>query len=102
MPSTVSSSVVMVLDSSTVITPSLPTIFIASALDGHRVRARCNRLDAFAENCLRHNGGGGGPIAGNVRGLRRNLAHHLRAHVLKRVLQLDLLRDRDTVFGDRG
>src|SRR5947209_11701661 len=32
MPSTVSSSVTMVLDSSTVITPSLPTFFIASAM----------------------------------------------------------------------
>ena len=32
MPSTVCSSVVMVLDSSTVITPSLPTFFIASAM----------------------------------------------------------------------
>src|SRR6266545_3634338 len=32
MPSTVSSSVVMVLDSSTVITPSLPTFFMASAM----------------------------------------------------------------------
>src|SRR6266852_337506 len=32
MPSTVCSSVVMVFDSSTVITPSLPTFFIASAM----------------------------------------------------------------------
>src|ERR1700728_2288814 len=32
MPSTVLSSVTMVLDSSTVITPSLPTFFIASAM----------------------------------------------------------------------
>ncbi len=32
MPSTVSSSVDMVLDSSTVMTPSLPTFFMASAM----------------------------------------------------------------------
>src|ERR1700677_2828655 len=32
MPSTVTSSVSMVLDSSTVMTPSLPTFFIASAM----------------------------------------------------------------------
>ena len=39
MPSTVSSSVVMVLDSSTVITPSLPTFFIASAMTSPMVES---------------------------------------------------------------
>ena len=144
MPSTVSSSVTMVFDSSTVMTPSLPTFFIASAMmlpmvasllaemvptwaimspetgfesflhffddrfDGlldaalqrHRVGAGGNRLHAFAEDRLRQNGRGGGAVAGHVAGLRSNFAHHLRAHVLERILQLDFFRDRDTVFGD--
>ena len=33
--------------------------------------------------------------------LRGDLAHHLRAHVLEAVLELDLLGDGDAVLGDR-
>src|ERR1043165_4347987 len=39
MPSTVCNSVVMVFDSSTVITPSLPTFFIASAMTSPMVES---------------------------------------------------------------
>src|SRR4029453_14758769 len=35
-------------------------------------------------------------------GLRGNLAHHLRAHVLKLVFELDLLGDGDAVLGHAG
>ena len=73
---------------------------IDAALDGHRIRARGHRLDAFAENRLRQNRRGGGAVAGNVGGLRRHFAHHLGAHVLERILQLDFFRDRHAVFGD--
>ena len=144
MPSTVCNSVVMVLDSSTVITPSLPTFFIASAmmspmvasllaeivptcaimspetgfdsflnffngdfdglldaaLDRHRIRSRGHCLDTLAENRLRQNGRRGGAVTGNIGGFRRNFAHHLRAHVFERILQLDFLGYRHTVFGD--
>ena len=34
--------------------------------------------------------------------LLRHLAHHLRAHVLERILEVDLLGDGHAVLGDRG
>ncbi len=43
--------------------------------------------------------GGGGAVAGHVVGLLGDLAHHLRAHVLELVLELDLLGDGDAVLG---
>src|SRR5512146_485643 len=39
-------------------------------------------------------------VAGVVRRLRSDFAHHLRAHVLEVVLELDLLGDGDAVLGD--
>src|SRR6185312_9524465 len=51
---------------------------------------------------LREHGGRGGTVAGLIGGVGRDLLHHLRAHVLELVLELDLLRDRDTVLGDGG
>src|SRR5215212_3145766 len=133
MPSTTSNSVSRLLASSTVMTPSLPTFFIASArnrpisavavgrdgadlgdllvrgnllgvllelFDGsldrevdaalqvHRVHAGGNRLGALLDDRLGENGGGGGAVTGEVRGLRGDFAHHLRAHVLKLVFEL--------------
>ena len=134
----------MVFDSSTVMTPSLPTFFIASAMvlpmvasplaemvptcaimspemvfecfftsattsfDGlldaalqrHRIRTGRNALHAFAVDALRQNGRGGGAVAGHIGGLGGHFAHHLRAHVLERILQLDFFRDGHAVFGD--
>ena len=71
-------------------------------LSVHRVRAGGDVLDALAIDRLREDGGGGGAVAGGVGGLRRDFAHHLRAHVLELVLELDLLGDGDAVLGDRG
>ena len=51
---------------------------------------------------LGENGGGGGAVAGDVGGLGSDLAHHLGAHVLELVLELDLLGDGDAVLGDAG
>ena len=51
--------------------------------------------------CGEH-GGGGGSVTGLVGRFRRDLAHHLRAHVLELVLELDLLGDGDAVLGDAG
>jgi hypothetical protein len=51
---------------------------------------------------LREHGRGGGAVARDVRRLRGDLAHHLGAHVLELVLELDLLGDRDAVLGDDG
>ena len=147
MPSTTSSSVSRLLASSTVITPSLPTFCIASAiilpidlsplaaieptwatsadsliflerfamsltasataeidaaLQIHRIHAGGDELRAFAHDRLGQNGRGRGAVAGGVVGLRGHLAHHLRAHVLELVVELDLLGDGDAVLGDAG
>ena len=51
---------------------------------------------------LGQQGGGGGTVAGHVVGLGGDLLHQLGAHVLKGVLQLDLLGDGNTVVGDKG
>ena len=71
-----------------------------AALQGHRIGAGRNGLHAFAEDGLRQNGRGGGAVAGHVGGLGSHFAHHLRAHVLERILQLDFLGDRHAVLGD--
>ena len=49
---------------------------------------------------LGEHGRRGGAVARDVGGLGGDLAHHLRAHVLELVLELDLLRDRHAVLGD--
>src|SRR5687768_12054310 len=72
-----------------------------AALDGHRVRAGRDVLEALAEDRLGEHGRRRGAVAGDVRGLRRDLLHHLGAHVLERIGELDLLGDGDTVLGDR-
>ena len=41
-------------------------------------------------------------VAGEIVGLRGDLTHHLRAHILKLVLEFDLLGDGDAVLGDAG
>ena len=72
-----------------------------AALDGHRVGAGGDVLEAFAEDRLREDRGGRRAVAGDVRRLGRDFLHHLRAHVLDRIRELDLLRDGDAVLGDR-
>src|SRR5262249_49147930 len=57
-------------------------------------------LHAFAEDRLRQHGRGGGAVTCNIGGLGSNLAHHLRAHVLERVLQLDFLCHGHAVLGN--
>ena len=59
-------------------------------------------LDPCVYHCLGQNGCGGGTVAGHVIGLGSHFLHQLRAHVLKSVCQLDLLRDGHTVIGDQG
>ena len=73
---------------------------VDAALDLHRVVTRGDHLGALADNRLRKHGGGGGAVARDVGGLRSDLAHHLGAHVLELVGELDLLGDRDAVLGD--
>jgi hypothetical protein len=45
-------------------------------------------------------GGRGRAVAGDVAGLGGDHVHELRAHVLKRLRELDLLADRHAVLGN--
>ena len=71
-----------------------------AALQGHRIGAGGNGLDAFAVDGLGQNGGGGGAVAGDVGSLGSDFADHLGAHVLEAVLQFDFFGDGDAVLGD--
>ena len=72
---------------------------VDAALQVHRVHAGGDRLQAFAHDRLGEHARRGGAVAGDVVGLLGGLAHHLRAHVLELVLELDLLGDGDAVLG---
>src|SRR5579862_95010 len=74
---------------------------VDAALDVHRVAARGDGLEAFADDRLRQHGRRGGAITSLVRCVGGNLLHHLRAHVLELVLQLDLLGDGHAVLRHR-
>src|SRR5256714_105231 len=73
---------------------------VDTALQIHRVHAGGNRLGAFTDDRSREHGCGGGAVAGRIRGLGGDFAHHLRAHVLELVVGLDLLGDGDAGLGD--
>src|SRR5262249_41772225 len=81
---------------------SRPDGRVDAALQLHRVRASGHVLDALAVDRLGENRRGRGAVAGDVGGLGGDLADHLGAHVLQRVLELDLLGDGHAVLGDRG
>src|SRR6267142_2069933 len=118
MPSTTSSSVSSDLASSTVMTPSLPTFFIASA---RNLPISVSPLEemvptwaissfevTFLEFLTRS-----ATTASTARSIPRfrsigfmpaasDFAHHLRAHVLELVVKLDFLGDGNTVLGNAG
>jgi hypothetical protein len=73
---------------------------VDATLQVHRVHAGGDGLGAFLDDRLGKHGRGCGAVAGEIAGLGRDLAHHLGAHVLELVLQLDLLGDGDAVLGD--
>ena len=145
MPSTISSSVSIDFASSTVMTPSLPTFCIASAIISPISRSllaeivptwaisalvetffetfsRLATTASTARSMPRLRSIGFMPAAtalvpsrtiawastvavvvpspARVAGPRGDLAHHLRAHVLEAVGELDLLGDGDAVLGD--
>ena len=74
---------------------------VDALLELHRVRAGRHVLEAFAVDRLGQHGRRGGAVAGEVAGLGRDFLDHLRAHVLDRIGQLDLLGNRHAVLGDR-
>ena len=71
-------------------------------LQAHRVGAGGHVAQALAHERLGQHGGGGGAVTGDVVGLGGDLLHQLGAHVLERVLELDLPGDGDAVVGDGG
>src|SRR5207302_13413 len=73
---------------------------VDTTLQIHRVHAGGNRFGAFTNDRSCQHGGGGGAVAGSVRRLGGDFAHHLCAHVLELVVELDLLGDGDA--GDAG
>ena len=73
---------------------------VDAALQVHRVHAGGDRPATLAHDGLRQHDRRRGAVAGDVVGLGRDLAHHLRAHVLELVGELDLLGDGHAVLGD--
>ncbi len=74
---------------------------VDAALERHGVTSGHNRFLALEEDRLGEDGGGGGPVAGHIRGLAGHLTHEARGHVLVLVPELDLLGDGHPVLGDR-
>src|SRR6185503_4193579 len=74
---------------------------LEAALQEHRVRTRCDVAKTLVDDRLREDDRRGRAITGDVVRLGRGLLEELRAHVLERVLELDLASDRDTVVGHR-
>jgi hypothetical protein len=75
--------------------------FVDAALQRHRIRTRGDSFYTLAKDGLRQHRRRGGAVTGNVAGLRRDFAHHLRAHVLHWILELNLFRDGHAIFGNR-
>ena len=72
-----------------------------AALERHRVGAGGDVLQALVHDRLAQDGGGRRAVTGDVVGLGGDLLGELRADVLERVVQLDVLGDRHAVVGDR-
>ncbi len=73
---------------------------IDAALERHRVDASGDVLEAFAENRLGQYRCRRGTVSSEVAGLGRDFLHHLRAHVLEGIRELDFLGDGHSVLGD--
>ncbi len=73
---------------------------VDTALEVHRVRAGSDVLHAFANDCLGKHCCRCRSVAGDIGCFACNFAHHLRAHVFNRLLELDFFRDRDAVLRD--
>ena len=74
---------------------------VRAALDDHRVGAGGHVLETLGDHRLAEHDRGGGAVAGDVVGLGRDFLEQLRAHVLERIFELDVARDRHAVIGDR-
>ena len=68
-----------------------------AALDGHGVAAGGDVLEAFVDEALGQNNGGGGAVAGGVVGLGSGLFEELSAHILEGVGEFNFLGDGNAV-----
>src|SRR5690606_246226 len=66
---------------------------VDTALQVHRVEAGGDGLDAFDDDGLAEDGGGGGAVTGNIVGLGGDRTQQLGAEVLELVFQFDFLGD---------
>ena len=73
---------------------------IDAALEVHRVHAGGDSLGTFPDDRMSQHGRRSRAVTGLIGGLRGDLAHHLRTHVLELVFELDLLGDGHAVLGD--
>ena len=73
---------------------------VDTALEVNRVGTGGDVLETFAIDALGEDGRGGGAVAGSIGGLGSDFLHHLRAHVLVGIGQLDFLGDGHAVLGD--
>ena len=70
-----------------------------AAAQRHRIGAGRDETQTFAIHGLGQHGRGGRAVAGDVAGLRGGLFDELDAHVLERVLELDVFGDGHAVLG---
>src|SRR4029077_5883310 len=79
--------------------------FVDSLLDAdlqeHRVGAGGHVAQPLADDCRGQYDRGRGAVTGDVVGLARDFLDELGPHVFEGILQLDLLRNRHAVVGDR-
>jgi hypothetical protein len=71
-------------------------------LQNHGVGTGGNVLDAFPDDGLGQQGGGGGAVSGHIVGLGGNFLNQLGTQVFKWVFQFNFPGDGDTVIGDHG
>ncbi len=73
---------------------------IDAALEIHRIHAGRNSFCTLTHNGLSEDGRRRRAVTGNVVRLGRHFLHHLGAHVLELIFQLNFLGDGDTVLRD--
>ncbi|OPZ82387.1 MAG: hypothetical protein BWY77_00190 [bacterium ADurb.Bin431] len=70
-----------------------------AALQGHRIGAGGDVFQTFTHDRLGKHSRRGGAVTGHVAGLGGHFAHHLGAHVLQGIFQLNLFGHRHAVLG---
>ena len=76
--------------------------FVDAAAEGHGIGAGCDHFEAFAEDAFGEHRGGRGAVASDVVRLAGGFFDELRTEVFERVIEFDVLRDGDAVFGHFG